>query len=85
MRRKLDQAAKQLFIGDVFADALRAALPEVAALLRLETIEPLPTEYIGPDRVKRFDDAAFRVPFRKGRFPPGGARRKGPSAREIKR
>ena len=73
MRRKLDQAAKQLFVGDVFADALQAAMPEVAARLRLETMEPLPTEYIGPDRIKRFGDAAFRVTFRKSRFPPTGA------------
>ena len=80
MRRKLDEAAKLLFIGDVVADALRAALPELAALLRLDAVEPLPTAYVGPDRVKRFGDAAFRVRFAKGRFPagePAGGRRRG--------
>ena len=80
MRRKLDEAAKLLFIGDVVADALRVAVPELAALLRLDAVEPLPTAYVGPDRVKRFGDAAFRVRFAKGRFPagePAGGGRRG--------
>ncbi len=80
MRRKLDEAAKLLFIGDVVADALRAAVPEIAALLRLDAVEPLPTAYVGPDRLKRFGDAAFRVRFSKGRFAagePAAGRRRG--------
>lgn len=69
-RRRIDEASKLLFTGQVFADALRAALPELAELLRLEDIEPLPTEYVSRKRRKRFGDAAFRVKFKKGRFPP---------------
>lgn len=66
--RKLDEASKRLFVGSVVADALRFVMPELAALLDLSTIEALPTEYVRHG--KRFADAAFRVNFREGRFPP---------------
>ena len=70
MARKLDPSAKMLFIGEVVADALRARAPHLAELLDLDSIEALPTEYIDQrTRGKRFGDAAFRVRFRKGRFP----------------
>ncbi len=75
MARKLDQSAKMLFIGEVIADMLRAAEPELAALVDLDSIEALPTEYIdGDTRTRRFGDAAFRVKFRKGRFPAHGSK-----------
>ena len=66
--RKLDEASKRLFVGGVIADALRVVKPELAALLDLASIEPLPTEYVRGG--KRFADAAFRVNFREGRFSP---------------
>ena len=69
-RRRHDEAAKLLFIGEVVADGIRVAVPELAATLRLDTIKPLPTEYVSQERTKRFGDAVFSVKFRKGRFPP---------------
>ena len=79
-RRRHDEAAKLLFIGEVVADGIRAAAPEVAATLRLDTIKPLPTEYVSQERTKRFGDAVFSVKLRKGRFraaaPGRRARRK---------
>ena len=78
--RKIDEASKTLFVGSVVADAIRFAKPELAAMLDLGSIEPLPAEYVGRDAGgtpgKRFGDSAFRIPFKEGRFPldaAGGA------------
>ncbi len=73
MPTKWDEASKLLFTPEVIADALRAVMPDLAVLLRLDQIEVLRTEYIGLDRKKRFGDAAFRVKFKKGRFPASAA------------
>lgn len=73
MPTKWDEASKLLFTPEVIADALRAVMPDLAVLLSLDQIEVLRTEYIGLDRKKRFGDAAFRVKFKKGRFPASAA------------
>ena len=64
IRSRTDESAKLVFMAAVVGDLLRAVLPEVAAALDLDAIEPLPTEYIGYDRGKRVGDAVFRVPVR---------------------
>lgn len=65
IRSRADEGAKLVFMAAVVGDLLRAVLPEVAAALDLEAIEPLPTEFIGHDRSKRVGDAVFRVPVRR--------------------
>ena len=65
IRSRTDEGSKLVFMAAVVGDLLLAALPEVAAAVDLDAIEPLPTEYIGYDRSKRVGDAAFRVPVRR--------------------
>ena len=65
IRSRTDEGSKLVFMAAVVGDLLLAALPEVAAAVYLDAIEPLPTEYIGYDRSKRVGDAAFRVPVRR--------------------
>ena len=48
--RKIDEASKTLFVGSVVADSILFARPELAAHLDLDSIEPLPTEYVGQAR-----------------------------------
>ena len=61
-RRRIDAASKLLFLGEVIADLVRIALPALASELDLGGIEPMPTEFVGQDRVRRFGDSAFRIP-----------------------
>ena len=74
--RKIDEASKTLFVGGVVADSIVFARPRLAAQLDLDSIEPLPTEYVGRDAGgtpgKRFADSAFRIDF-KDDGPPRNA------------
>ena len=62
-QRRVDEASKLLFLGEVIADLIRITLPALADELNLDAIEPMPTEFVGMDRSRRIGDSAFRIPF----------------------
>ena len=62
-RRRIDEASKLLFLGEVITDLIRITLPALAGELDLDAVEPMPTEFIGMDRSRRIGDSAFRIPF----------------------